>query len=87
MHSRPLSAGFRLLLKAPGADTPHFRGASADKPILGLVGHGHGDTDFVAFIEKEAHPAGITSESKDADVPEGLERILNEEEGGTGRET
>jgi 3-hydroxyisobutyrate dehydrogenase len=69
-----LRKDFDLGLAAARAhEVPMPVAAAVHQIIQGLVGRGYGDVDFAAFIQNEAESAGITLESENADVSDGLE--------------
>jgi 3-hydroxyisobutyrate dehydrogenase len=69
-----LRKDFDLGLAAARAhEVPMPVAATVHQIIQGLVGRGYGDVDFAAFIQNEAESAGITLESENADVSDGLE--------------
>jgi 3-hydroxyisobutyrate dehydrogenase len=62
--------------------------------IQGLVGRGHGDSDFAALLQQQADSAGLLLVSEHAEVSDGLGtsdtlsvEIRTRRKGGTGRET
>lgn len=72
--SRLLRKDFELgLAAARDKEVPMPVSATVHQLIQGLVGHGYGDVDFAAFIQQEAEAAGLTLESEQADVSDGLE--------------
>lgn len=60
------------LAAAREREVPMPVAAAVHQLIQSLIGRGHGDDDFAALIQQQAEAAGITLESEQSDVSDGL---------------